>query len=511
MTGMTTRRTGRWIDDWKPEDETFWATKGAKIARRNLIWSIFAEHLGFSIWVIWSVSAAFLAAVGFDFTPQQLFFLVAIPSLVGALLRLPYTFAVPAFGGRNWTVFSALALLVPTAGFAIAVTHPATPYWAFCVIAAFAGLGGGNFASSMTNINFFYPSSKKGTALGLNAAGGNLGVALIQFLLPVMVGGAGIFGLVSARESGIHLQRAAYVYAVLCLVAAFAAYRFMDNLGTAKSSPREQLLALKNKHTWIMALIYIGTFGSFMGYSSAMPLLIKLNFWRQPIPAVHGIGINFAYYAFLGALVGSLTRPLGGWLADKYGGARITVAAFGGMILGTLGVLFALSHLQPLPAPPTGAALAAIKADPAGFSFKPELVATVHDNSAVFPWFLLAFLFVFAATGIGNGSAYKMIPALFKRDAEVLTTPGSLERHNALVAAGKQSSAALGIIGAVGALGGFLIPVSFNSPWVTTPLAATKSAFVAFTVFYVICAVVCAAVYLRPRRASSTSLATARI
>jgi NNP family nitrate/nitrite transporter-like MFS transporter len=482
-TPITQRRTRRWIDDWRPEDPAFWAATGARTARRNLIWSIFAEHLGFSIWMIWSVSSAFLTAVGFDFTPQQLFFLVAIPSLVGALLRLPYTFAVPAFGGRNWTVFSALALLVPTAGYAVAVTHTATPYWVFCVIAAFAGVGGGNFASSMTNINFFYPKAKKGTALGLNAAGGNIGVALIQFLLPIMVGGAGAFGLVSARASGIHLQYAAYVYAVLCLVAAAAAYLCMDNLGTAKSSPREQLAALKNKHTWIMALIYIGTFGSFMGYSSAMPLLIKLNFWRQPVPAVHGIGINFAFYAFLGAFVGSLTRPIGGWLADKYGGARITVAALGGMVLGTVAVLISLAQLQPLPAAPTGAALAAIKADPASFSFPPQVVAAVHANSHVFPWFLLAFLFVFAATGIGNGSAYKMIPGLYPTTA--------------------QSSAALGIIGAVGALGGFLIPISFNSPWVTTPLAATRAAFVAFTIFYVLCGIVCAAIYLRPRKAAS--------
>ena len=506
----TTRRTRRWIDDWRPEDPAFWADTGGPIARRNLIWSIFAEHLGFSIWVIWSVSSAFLAAVGFDFTPQQLFVLVAIPSLVGALLRVPYTFAVPAFGGRNWTVFSALALLVPTAGYALAVTHTGTPYWVFCVIAAFSGLGGGNFASSMTNINFFYPAAKKGTALGLNAAGGNVGVALIQFLLPVMVGGAGIFGLVSASAAGIHLERAAYVYAALCLVAAGAAHFFMDNLGTAKSSPREQLAALKNRHTWIMALIYIGTFGSFMGYSSAMPLLIKLNFWRQPIPAVHGIGINFAYYAFLGALVGSLTRPLGGWLADRMGGARITVASFVAMILGTLALLFTLTRLQTLPTP-TPAALAAIKADPSGFHYSPEATAAVHANAAVFPWFLVAFLFVFAATGIGNGSAYKMIPSLFRREAEITTTPGTVERHNALVAAGRQSSAALGIIGAVGALGGFLIPISFNSPWVATPLAATKSAFVVFTVFYALCAIVCAAAYLRPARTRAAVLADARI
>jgi len=508
---LTTRRTRRWIDDWRPEDPAFWTETGRTTARRNLIWSIFAEHLGFSIWMIWSVSSAFLAAVGFDFSPQQLFVLVAIPSAVGAILRLPYTFAVPAFGGRNWTIFSAFALLVPTAGYAVAVTHTGTPFWAFCVIASFAGLGGGNFASSMTNINFFYPAAKKGAALGLNAAGGNLGVALIQFLLPVMVGAAGIFGLVTASSSGIHLQRAAYVYAALCLVAAGAAYFFMDNLGTAKSSPREQLAALKNKHTWIMALIYIGTFGSFMGYSSAMPLLIKINFWRQPIPAVHGIGINFAYYAFLGALVGSLTRPVGGWLADKYGGARITVAAFVAMIVGTLAVLYSLTRLQTLPPAPTGAALAAIKADPSSFAFKPEVVAAVHSNAHVFPWFLGAFLFVFAATGIGNGSAYKMIPALFRHGAEVETTPGTVERHNALVAAGRQSSAALGIIGAVGAFGGFLIPISFNSPWVSTPLAATKSAFIAFTVFYVLCAIVCAAVYLRPPRSSARVLAGARI
>jgi NNP family nitrate/nitrite transporter-like MFS transporter len=505
------RRTRRWIDDWRPEDEAFWASTGAKVARRNLIWSVFAEHLGFSVWMIWSVSSAFLAAVGFDFTPQQLFFLVAIPSLVGALLRLPYTFAVPKFGGRNWTVFSALALLVPTAGYAVAVTDTSTPYWVFCVIAAFAGLGGGNFASSMTNINFFYPAAKKGTALGLNAAGGNVGVALIQLLLPVMVGGAGIFGLVSASSGGIHLQRAAYVYAGLCVIAAVAAALFMDNLSSAKSSPREQLAALKNKHTWIMAFIYIGTFGSFMGYSSAMPLLIKLNFWRQPVPSVAGIGINFAYYAFLGALVGSLTRPLGGWLADRFGGARVTLAAFGAMIAGTLGVLFALTRLEALPAAPTGAALAAIKADPDSFSFPPEVAAAVDANAAVFPWFLLAFLFVFAATGIGNGSAYKMIPALFRRDAEIATTPATVERHNALVAAGRQSSAALGIIGAVGALGGFLIPISFNSPWVTTPLEATKTAFVAFTVFYVVCAAVTAGAYLRRPRSHAAVLADARI
>ena len=492
MTQTTTppaiRRTGRWIDDWRPEEPEFWESTGREVAKRNLIWSIFAEHLGFSVWLIWSVSSAFLLAQGFSFTPQQLFFLVALPNLVGSLLRLPYTFAVPKFGGRNWTMASAALLLIPTLLFAWAVQRPDTPYWMFCLIAATAGFGGGNFASSMANINFFYPSNKKGTALGLNAAGGNLGVSLIQLLLPVIVGGAGIFGLVKAAEGGINLQYAAYVYAGLAIVATVAAYFFMDNLTDAHSSPREQLQVVKNRQTWVMSFLYIGTFGSFIGYSAAMPLLIKLNFW-VPDPAPLGTGIFFAYYAFLGAGIGSLTRPFGGWLADKYGGAKVTLGAFVAMIVFTLAVLWTLTQLTPNPT-----------AD----------VAIATDNKSWFPWFLGFFLCIFAATGIGNGSTYKMIPAIFRTEAERATTPNTPERVAAMVTATKQSSAAIGVIGAVGAIGGFLIPIAFSSPWVDNPFSATKGAFVVFACFYVVCAVVTYAVYLR-RTVSATSLARAGI
>jgi NNP family nitrate/nitrite transporter-like MFS transporter len=490
-TRPTTPARGRWITDWNPEDEQFWEAGGQAVARRNLVWSIFAEHLGFSVWLIWSVSSAFLLAQGFEFTPQQLFFLVALPNLVGSLLRLPYTFAVPRFGGRNWTMVSAALLLVPTLLFAFAVTHEGTPYWAFCLIAATAGFGGGNFASSMANINFFYPASKKGAALGLNAAGGNLGVSLVQLFLPVLVGGAGIFGLVKASEGGIHLERAAWVYAGLAVVATLAAFLFMDNLATAKSSPREQLQVVRNPQTWVMAFLYVGTFGSFIGYSAAMPLLIKLNFW-VPDPAPLGTGIFFAYYAFLGALVGSLTRPFGGWLADKYGGARVTLGAFTAMTGFTLLVLWTLTRLTPNPT--ASAAIAA-------------------DNKQWFPWFLGFFLCVFAATGIGNGSTYKMIPAIFRASALRTTEAATPERTAALDAATKQSSAAIGVIGAVGAIGGFLIPIAFSSPWVDNPLSATKGAFVAFTCFYVVCAVVTFVVYLRrPATAqAATGLASAGI
>ena len=477
-TAKSAYRGGVTIEHWTPEDDAFWESTGQKVARRNLVWSIFSEHLGFSVWLLWSVSAAFLPKAGFTFTVGQLFLLVAIPNLIGALIRLPYTFAVPKFGGRNWTIVSALALLVPTLLFAWAVQNPQTPYWVFCVIAATAGLGGGNFASSMANINFFYPTKKKGFALGLNAAGGNLGVAVIQFFLPVVIGGAGVFGLVKASEAGFHLQRAGYIYAGLALVAAGAAWLFMNNLAGAKSSPRDQLRVLKYKHTWVMSFLYIGTFGSFIGYSAAMPLLIKLNFWNQPDPAVPGIGINFAYYAFLGALVGSIARPFGGWLADKYGGARVTLGTFVGMIAGTLAVIYTLTLLKPVPAG-TG----------------PDVVAAVNANSEIFWWFLAAFLFIFAASGIGNGSTYRMIPLILANQARRNAEPEQLGA--AMAKATKESSAVIGIAGAIGALGGFLIPMTFGAPWVQDPVAAVKVAFAVFTGFYVLCLATTWFVYVR--------------
>ncbi len=490
VTAPPERRTGRWIDDWRPEDPEFWDSTGAPVARRNLIWSILAEHLGFSVWLFWSVSAALLAKVGFEFSVSQLFLLVAIPNLVGSLLRLPYTFAVPRFGGRNWTVVSALLLLVPTLLFATAVQNPATPYWVFVLISATAGVGGGNFASSMANINFFYPAKRKGLALGLNAAGGNIGVAVLQLGLPIVVGGAGLFGLVAASTGGIHLERAGYLYAGLAVLAAVLAFFFMDNLTSARSSAKETAVVLRHRHTWVMSLLYIGTFGSFIGYSAAMPLLIKLNFW-VPTPAPTGTGINFAYYAFLGALVGSITRPFGGWLADKYGGARVTLATFGAMILGTLGVLLTLSRLTPNPTQDPGIATA---------------------NQSMFPWFLVAFLFVFAATGIGNGSTFRMIPVLWQNAARKASPAGTEERSAALARATKEASAVIGIASAVGALGGFLIPLSFGAPWIENPVDAVQTSFAVFTGFYVVCLAITWAVYVRKAGVAKVAgLADARI
>ncbi|MFO7251390.1 MAG: MFS transporter, partial [Actinomycetes bacterium] len=187
------RPKGRWISDWRPDDPAFWETTGKKVARRNLIWSILAEHLGFSLWTIWSIVTVRLGA--YEFTTDQLFWLVALPNLIGSTLRLPYTFAPARFGGRNWTMVSAALLLIPAVLLAVAVSDPATPYWVFLVIAATAGFGGGNFASSMANITYFYPENRQGWALGLNAAGGNIGVSSVQLLMPPVITA---FGLAAA-------------------------------------------------------------------------------------------------------------------------------------------------------------------------------------------------------------------------------------------------------------------------------------------------------------------------
>jgi len=421
-----------WISDWNREDEKFWESRGKFIARRNLIWSIFAEHLGFSIWLLWSIVATKLPQAGFHYTTDQLFQLVALPGLIGSLIRFPYTFAVTIFGGRNWTIFSAAVLFIPTIALAYFVTQPDTPFWLMLVVAATAGLGGGNFASSMANISFFYPDRMKGWALGLNAAGGNIGVSGVQLLTPLLLG----FGFVSLYQAtpvaeGLYLQNAGLMWLLPLTVAVIGAFIFMNNLTSARSSLKEQLVIMKRKHTWVMSYIYIGTFGSFIGYSAAFPLLIKTQF-----PTVT-VGI-----AFLGPLVGSLSRPLGGWLADKVGGANVTFWNFIIMGLATIGVMYFVD---------------------------------VKD----FAGFLTMFLMLFVATGIGNGSTYRMIPSIFREEKrKEAKGTGEAGRVLAVKAAAVEAAAALGFIGAVGACGGYLIPRGFGAS-----IAATGGPHMALEVF----------------------------
>ncbi|MEU1719838.1 MFS transporter [Nonomuraea sp. NPDC005692] len=409
----------RWITEWHPDDPAFWQRAGRHVARRNLVFSIVAEHLGFTVWTLWSVVATRMGA--YDFSTDQLFWLVALPNLVGAALRVPYTFGPGRFGGRDFTVASAALLLVPAVLLGVAVNDPGTPYWLFLVIAALAGVGGGNFASSMANITYFYPRGRQGLALGLNAAGGNVGVSSVQLVVPLVIGSLGT-------------AAAGWFWIPFIVVAAACAWFFMDNLAGARAEPREQLAVAGRAQTWIMSVLYVGTFGSFIGYSTAFPLLSKSLFPEAPYAAV----------AFAGPLLGSLVRPVGGWLADRLGGARVTQWNFAAM---GAGVLLAWS---------AGAA--------GGF------------------WlFFLAFQLLFLTAGIGNGSTYRMIPAIFHAKAVAERGAGA----EALLHGRRQAAAAIGVISAVGALGGFLVNRAFGMAFAAAGTPAP--AFLAFAVFYAAC------------------------
>ncbi|SOE13385.1 MFS transporter, NNP family, nitrate/nitrite transporter [Streptomyces sp. 2323.1] len=433
--GRVRRRGGRWIEHWDPEDEAFWAETGERIARRNLVFSVLCEHIGFSIWSLWSVMVLFMGPeYGID--PAGKFFLVAMPTMVGAVLRVPYTFAVARFGGRNWTVLSALLLLVP-ASVAALVIEPGTSYGTFLLVAALAGVGGGNFASSMTNINSFFPLRKKGYALGLNAGGGNIGVPVIQLLGLLVIGTAG------AAQPRLVLA----VYVPLIVLAAVLAALFMDNLAPVTNDTGAAVDAAREPHTWVMSLLYIGTFGSFIGYSFAFGLVLQSQFARTPLQA--------ASLTFIGPLLGSLIRPVGGRLADRFGGARITLGTFAAMALAT-GVVIGASAMKSLPV------------------------------------FLVGFISLFVLSGLGNGSTYKMIPGIF----QALAVRRGLAGEAAAAYGRRLSGAAMGLIGAVGAVGGLAINLAFRQSFMAT--GSGTPAFVSFLVCYAVCGAVTWAVYLRP-------------
>jgi len=424
-----------WIEQWNPDDPTFWKTTGKKVAWRNLGWSILAENIGFSIWLIWSVVAARLKTVGFNYTTDQLFQLVAIPGLVGALMRFPYTFAVPKFGGRNWTIVSALLLFIPTLSLIFLVNKPDTPFWLMATAAATAGLGGGNFSSSMANISFFFPDKEKGFALGLNAAGGNIGVSTVQLLVPIVVGYA---LLPASAGKKLHLENAGLIWLPLIAIAAVGAFVYMNNLTSARSNFSEQLVVAQRRHTWIMAWLYIGTFGSFVGFSAAFPLLLKTQF-----PEVT------SNLAFLGALVGSVSRPIGGKLADRIGGAKVTFWNFVAMTLATFGLLYSLQ---------------------------------IKD----FTLFMTAFLGLFITTGIGNGSTFRMIPVIFRSFHERrVQGQGEAALAAAMIVARRETAAVIGVVAGIGALGGYFIPRAFGAS-----IKATGGATLAvswFIAFYLTC------------------------
>ena len=440
------------IQEWDPEDPVFWENTGRRIAKRNLWISIPALLLAFAVWMVWSVVISQLPAIGFNFNQDQLFWLAALPALSGATLRIFYSFMVPIFGGRLWTTVSTASLLIPAAGIGYAVQDPTTPYLLFVVLALLCGLGGGNFASSMSNISFFFPRSEKGNALALNAGLGNLGVSVMQFLVPLVIT-AGVFGAIGGPAQTLSdgqqvwMQNAGFIWVPMIMLSTAAAWWGMSDIADAKASFSEQAVIFTRKHNWIMCLLYVATFGSFIGYSAGFPLLSRLAF-----PEVDALK-----FVFLGPLVGALSRAGSGWLSDRVGGARVTFWILIGMILSVLGVIWSL-------------------------------------QLGSFSAFFAAFMALFFFTGIGNASTFQMIPVIMNLEIKRLLP--NLSAVDQRRQSERESAAIVAFTSAIGGYGGFFIPKAYGTS--ITMTGAPLAALWAFLIFYVICLFVTWFVYTRP-------------
>jgi NNP family nitrate/nitrite transporter-like MFS transporter len=439
------------IEDWRPEDREFWSKTGRAIARRNLWLSIPALLLSFAVWMVWSVVVAKLPAVGFKYTTDQLFVLAALPGLSGATLRIFYSFMPPIFGGRLWTTVSTWSLLLPAVGIGLAVQNPDTPYFVFLGLSLLCGFGGGNFASSMANISFFFPKAEKGNALALNAGLGNLGVSVVQFVIPLAIT-AGVFGWLGGdpqtaveggKTSPIWLQNAGFIWVPFIVASAFAAWFGMNDIASMRASFAEQAVIFRRTHNWIMCWLYTGTFGSFIGYSAGFPLLAKTQF----------PGVDALQLVFIGPLVGALSRSATGWVSDKYGGGRVTFWVFALMMLGVLGVLYFLG---------------------------------VKDQPYAFWGFFASFIVLFFASGVGNASTFQMIPAIMRK--EIARLEPKMSAADRVKQADKESAAIIGFTSAIAAYGAFFIPKSYGTSIEFT--GGAEFALWGFLVFYVSCLLV---------------------
>ena len=442
--------SSRIITRWEPEHPTFWQQEGKAVARRNLWISIPALTLAFIIWQVWSVAVLNMPNIGFRYSENQLFWLAALPALSGATLRIFYSFMVPVFGGRKWTALSTASLLIPAIGIGFAVQDPNTSYATMAGLALLCGFGGGNFSSSMANISFFFPKAEKGTALGLNAGLGNLGVSVVQFVVPIVIT-MGLFGALGgepqtwvkgAVTKQMWLQNAGFVWAPFIVLSTLAAWFGMNDLASAKASFADQAVIFKRKHNWLMCWLYIGTFGSFIGFAAGFPLLVKGQFPQ----------IDPSKYVFFGPLVGALARPIGGWLSDKIGGAKVTQTVFFLMVAAVFGVLQFLPH---------------------------------GGQGGNFQGFFAMFLCLFALTGIGNGSTFMQVPAIFLTLHKRMAKPGDAAQKQAAADATKEAAAVLGFSGAIGAYGGFFIPKSYGTSIALT--GGVEAALYAFIAFYLSC------------------------
>jgi len=489
------------IQNWTPEDPAAWAGGQSRTAWRNLAVSIPALLVAFAVWMFWSILAVRMKDAGFPFTPAQLFTLISIAGLSGATLRIPGSFLVSLAGGRNTVAVTTALLIIPALGAGIALQDTRTSFATFAVLAVLSGLGGGNFASSMANIPGFFPRRLAGSALGLNGGLGNLGVSVMQLLVPAVIG-LGLFGSlagaprITSAGRALYLANGALVWVPVIALLAVLAWCCMDNLPGQDSAPLGlailkilglNLLGLavtalgvalllgfrlglpaqvgvllltillslgllrlipgrirarlaqdyrifRDRNTWVLTLLYLATFGSFIGFSGALPLLINVVFGRLPGGLVNSHAPRAMAYAWLGPLVGSLFRPVGGWLADKFQGVRIAQVSFVLMGAGALGVAHYIGLAQTAAAP-----------------------------EAFFPPFLGLFLVLFVATGLGNGAVFQMVPHA--------AAPG-------------MAPPTVGWISAIAAYGSFLVPAVFK---LQVDAGTPQMALYLFTVYYALC------------------------
>jgi NNP family nitrate/nitrite transporter-like MFS transporter len=527
------------IKEWNVEDENFWSSHGKKIANRNLWISIPSLLCGFAVWLMWGIITVQMLNLGFPFEQSELFTLAAIAGLTGATLRIPSTFFIRIAGGRNTIFFTTALLMIPAFGTGFALMDKDTPLWVFQLLALLSGFGGGNFASSMSNISFFFPKRVQGTSLGLNAGLGNFGVTTMQILIPLAMT-FGLFGVLGGESSTLintsgtligkipagsetWIQNSGFIWLLLLIPLAFAGWFGMNNIVTESVTPnpgnpvsafakisgllfigiitaiiglylllpsptgigllskwivlpiiiattvllmryltrgelqqnlKRQYKIFNNKHTWAMTIIYTMTFGSFIGFSAAFPLAIKVIFGFSHIAGPDGVishetmnanGPSALTYAWMGPFIGALIRPVGGWISDKVGGAKVTQIVSIVMIASALGVAYYM-------------AVAYQSATPEEYFL---------------PFFLL-FIVLFTATGVGNGSTFRTIAMVFNEE---------------------QAGPVLGWTSAVAAYGAFIIPkVLGEEIKATTP----ENALYGFAIFYFVCLVLNWWFYLRP-------------
>jgi MFS transporter, NNP family, nitrate/nitrite transporter len=439
------------IMDWNPEDTAAWEAGNRKIARRNLLCTVASDHVAFSIWTLWPVMALFMPVSVYGFTAGDKLLLGAVATLVGGCARIPYTLGIAAFGGRNWTTFSAFVLLIPTAGTIVLLANPGLPLWPYVVCAALTGLGGGNYAASLANVNAFYPQRLKGAALAINAGVGNLGVAVIQLV--------GLLVLATAGHEAPYWVCA--VYLMLLAIVGIAAALFMDNLdhGIEVNTMRSILF---ERDTYVISLLYICTFGSWIGFAFAFGQVMQVNFLANGESAKHA-ALHAAQIAFIGPLLGSLARIYGGRLADRLGGSRVTLGVLAGMILGA-GLLVTIS--------------------------------TINDHnggtgSTAMIGYVVGFIVLFILSGMGNGSVFKMIPSVFETRSRSLDVSEAQRRHWSRA----RSGSLIGICSAVGALGGVGINLALRQSYLAS--GTETSAYWVFLASYVVAALLTWVIYVR--------------